>query len=363
MKFRSIFLTVLMLFSLAIGASVNAQDDMMEDIDLCFGLAEEDCAVVNDALANGLGDAESYTVDVAIDFAGSELSALFELVAGFGLDVGAIGDINAATFTVEGTFDMIEPADDMDGGQLSGSYVATWSQNDGDITEVAMDVIIIDNIMYMNQGEGWQSVDLDALEDNEALAGQLDMLGMGGDDAMDDDMTDDAAGALDLGGLTGVFGLIDLPGFISLTRDGDDFTFNIDFAVLQQLLEEENEDLLNELILTASEIDPTMGFFIPLLPTLITDGQVSVVQTVDTDLNVVTAFDVDTNLVLALGMLQGSTDMTSVDLTADIAFSNFNGVGAIEAPTDAVDVTEEFAEWAAGLFPEPEMEETEESGE
>ncbi|MGB7338841.1 MAG: hypothetical protein WBC91_08125 [Phototrophicaceae bacterium] len=376
MKLRSTFLTILAFLALIIGGTVQAQDDMAMDIDLCFGLDEADCTVINEASANGLGDAESFTFDVSIDFSGAELSSLFGLVGGFApdLDLGEIAELNAATFTFDGTFDVVMGEEEGD-ENVAGSFTTSFSRNDEDVTELAFDIIVTDGLVYLNDGSGWQSIDLERLSENEALSGGMDMLGMGSDDDMQDDMDDEEMDDEDmeatddlLGGLVGIFGILDLPGFINYERLGDDFVFNIDFAVLQQLLEEENEDLLNELVITASEIDPSFAFFIPLLPTLINDGVISVTQTVDSETNTVTGLDFGTDLVLALGILEGNPNLTTVNLATSFAFSNIDAVTATEAPADAVDATDEAAAWLEGMMGAAEdamgeMEATEEAGE
>lgn len=355
MKIRSTFITVLAFLALVIGGAVQAQDDM--GFDPCFGLAEADCAVINEASANGLGDAESFTLDVSIDFAGDELGALFGLVGGFApdMDLGAIAELNAATFTFDGSFNVVMGGEDTS-DNLAGSFTTAFSRNGEAPTVFAFDVIIADDLLYLNDGNGWQSVDLERLSENEALAGGMDMLGMDSDGDMEDmddeDMEagDDMLAGIDMEGLVGIIGILDLPGFLSYERMGDDFAFNVDFSVLQQLLEEENEDLLNELVITASEIDPSFAFFIPLLPTLINDGNIYVNQTVDPELNIVTGLDFNTDLTLALGILEGNPNLTTVNLETSFDFSNIDAVTATEAPADAVDVTDEAAEWLEGMM-------------
>lgn len=357
MKFRSTVLTVLTFLALMTGALVQAQDDM--GIDPCFGLAEADCAVINEASANGIGDATSFTVDVSIDFSGSELSGLFDALSAFGgeMDLGPVASINDVTFVLDGTFDVaMDEAGET--GSIAGSFTASFSQNDEDVTEIAMDVILFEDVAYINDGEGWKSIDLERLSEIEGG----DMLDMGGMTGMGDDMAEDAANPMgdmmseDM--LGSMVGLLDVPGFITYERMADDFAFTIDFTALQILLTDEFEEAYTEMIMTASEVDPMMAFMIPTILTIFNEGNITVVQTVDTDANIVSAYDVDATLSLALAMLTGEATTSDISLAADIAISNLDAVSMAEAPADAVDATDEVIAWIESMMPEEEMEES-----
>ena len=362
MKFRSTLLTVLTFLALMTGALVQAQDDM--GIDPCFGLAEADCTVINEASANGLGDATSFTVDVNIDFSGSELSGLFDALAAFGgeMDLGPIASINEATFTLDGTFDVaMDEAGET--GSVAGSFTTSFSQDGGEVTELAMDVVLLEDFAYINDGEGWKSIDLERLSEIEG-GDMFDMMGMEDGDMAEGDAMDAANPLGDmmnedmLGSMTG---LLEIPGFVTYERMGDDFAFTVDFTALQILLTDDYEAIYEELILTASEVDPMMAFMIPTILTIFNEGNISIVQTVDSDANIVSAYDVDATLSLSLAMLTGEATTSDISLAADIAFSNLNGVSMAEAPADAVDATDEVIAWIESMMPEPEMQATEES--
>jgi len=352
MKFRSTVLTVLTFLALMTGALVQAQGDM--GIDPCFGLAEADCAVINEASANGLGDASSFTVDVSIDFSGSELSGLFGALTAFGgeVDLGPLASINDATFTLDGTFDV---AMDEEGetGSVAGSFTASFSQDGGEVTEVAMDVVLLEDFAYINDGEGWKSIDLERLSESEAAAGMMGMVGMGDEEMAEGDEAANPLGDMMGGDMLGsMTGLLEIPGFVTYERMGDDFAFAVDFTALQILLTEEYEDAYTELIMTASEVDPMMAFMIPTILTIFNEGNISIVQTVDADANIVSAYDVDATLSLSLAMLTGEATTSDISLAADIAFSNLDGVSMAEAPADAVDATDEVLAWIESMMPE-----------
>lgn len=368
MKLRSTILTVLAFFALMSGALVQAQDDMGLDIDPCFGLAEADCTVINEASANGIGDATSFTVDVSIDFSGSELSELFGAFAMFGgeMDMGALSEINDVTFVFDGTFD-VAMDEESETGSIAGSFTMSFSQNDGEVTEMAMDVILLEDMAYFNEGDGWQSIDLTRLEESDALAGLEDMasgfgmdmgmMDMGDEDDMDDeDAMDMMGGMFSEDSLGALLGLLDLPGFVVYERSGDDFAFDVDFTALQVLLTDEYEDVYTEIVTSAAEVDPIMAFLIPSLLTIFEEGTISIVQTVDTDANIVSAIDLDVNLSLSLALLTGEANTSDILLGTTIALSNLDDVTMTEAPADAVDATDEVIAWLEEMVAEAEME-------
>lgn len=327
MKFRTIFLTIFTLLALTIGGLVQAQDDF----DPCFGLSAEDCAVINEASANGIGDAESFSMEMSVDFAAEGLTSVMAMA-----DPTAEDAIDAVSFTLESTFDFAMDEDAMTEVYMNGSLTFSAATDGMEVEAMNVDVMLIGDVLYFNDGTGWMSIDLVRLMEDEDLAGQFG-------DLMDDE-SDPTEAMEDLGidseALGIVFGIINLDGFLTYERDGDDFIFTMNFAALQTLLAEENEDLLNEIVETAAEVDPSMAMIIPLVPTLISDGYIAVTQTVDTDANIVTALTVDSELELALGMLAGTQDVTTTDLTVDVSMNNFDSVDMVEAPADAVDITD-----------------------
>lgn len=359
MKFRNTLLTVLTFLALLTGVVVQAQDDM--DFDTCFGLDEADCAVISEASENGLGDATSFTVDVNIDFAGSELSGLFGAVAAFGMDMdlGAITDMNEVTFSLDGTFD-VAMDEENETGSIAGSFTSSFSHNGGEVTEIAGDIVVLEDTIYFNDGEGWKSIDLERLSESEALAGMTSMMGMGGEEMADGEEAANPLG--DLGGMLGAMtGLLDVEGFVTHERMGDDFAFVVDFTALQVLLTDDYTEQYTALITEASAVDPMMAFMIPTIITIFDNGNISITQTLDTENNIVSAIDLDAQLSLNMGLLTGETATTDISLTGNIAVSNLDGVSMAEAPADAVDATDDVLAMIAEMMPAPEMEATEES--
>ena len=332
MKFRNIVLTIVTLFTLLVAGVANAQDDM--GIDPCFGLAADDCAVINEASANGVGDAESFTVDFSINFTGTDVDSIFGLVGSLAGDPSAAEDaVSSVTFTLDSTLDFAQ-SDSFTGLYVAGDFLLTSSTDDSDVEEQVIEILIVDDILYIADGgdEGeWVSINLLELLSDEGIAD-----GVG-------DLMDTAGDTSDLGvdpnSFTSLLSILNLPGFLTYERAGDDFVFNVDFAVLQQLLEEENEELLNEIVTAAAEVEPTLAFLIPAIPTLINSGNFTVTQTVDTSTSTINNIAVGSNLDLALGALTGTTAVTNLDLLVNIGIGNIDGVSQAAAPAEATDIT------------------------
>lgn len=323
MKRHSILLTLLALFTLFMGSVAQAQ----EGFDLCFGLAEADCAAINAASANGIGDAESFTLDLSIDLA---------------VDNIAEEGMTAFTFAMDGALDFAM-SDSETGVAMAGAFDLSFSQNGGDVTEQTIELALVDDFAYFNvDGEGWQSVDLMRLIEDETFTAQLDAFGVDADTGeIDEAMMEDLP--VDPMALMPLLQILDLPGFLNYERMGDDFVFTIDLSALQALLEEENEELLNSIIEVASEVDPSAAFFIPAIPALINTGTITVTQTIDPNLNIINHIGFDVNLeanLLQLSTGDPQAPATTVFLDVDLGISNLDGVSGLEAPADAEDITD-----------------------
>lgn len=332
MKFRNTILTLVALFTLLVAGVATAQDDM--GVDPCFGLADDDCAVINEASANGIGDAESFTVDFTIDFVGTDVDTIFALVGSIAGDPGAAEDaVSSVMFSLDSSIDVAEGSG-MTGLYVSGEFVLTSSTDDSDVEEQVINVLLVDDVLYIADGgdEGeWMSINLlELLADEGVSEGVSDLMDSAGDTS---------ALGVDPSGLSSLLGILDLPGFLTYERAGDDFVFNVDFAVLQQLLDEENEELLNELVTAGAEVDPTLAFLLPAIPTLINSGNFTVTQTVNPETSTLSNIGVGSNIDLALGALAGTDAVTNLDLLVNIGLGNIDGVMQEEAPADATDIT------------------------
>lgn len=308
MKARILFLTVLALL-LGVAGAAFAQDDL--PLDLCFGLSAEDCAVINEASANGIGDAQSYTQELSIEFS----------LSNFPSEEGPV----SVTFNSQSRFDTVL----LDDGSALVQGTVDFSANDGMTdTEGSFEVRIVDNVLYLQdpQGSGaWIGLDLN---ETDAL------------DAATDTTMDEAGELVDPTMVDTLVALTELPGLLSYTRDGDVFRFVLDITAMRLLLEPENEDLLLDLSDMASELNPAGGLLVMTLPTLFESGEITVTQTVNPERNIVETleFGIDASANLA-ALLTGDANAgpTDVFLRVVTTSSNYDNVSleGLTAPEDA----------------------------
>lgn len=330
MTFRSLFLTAFMSMLLLVGGVVSAQD-----FDPCFGLSADDCAVINDASANGVGDATAFTLEVSIEFSADNIPD--EL-------------LTSTTFSLVGAIDIAEAPDSELGVEMAGSFDISATENGEPVDGMGtLEVRLVDDVIYIVDPEGEAaSVDVLALLESDAVDAQLDALGLG-DDAGADDAMDELP--VDMAQIFALLDILNLPGLLNYERAGDDFIFTVDLSALQALLEEDNEALLNSIVETASEIEPSAAFIIPAIPALISNGIIEITQTVDTGANIVTNISFDMDLAVSLGALttgDSAAPATSVILDTELGITNLDNIGAIEPIEGAEDVTEELLQGLGG---------------
>lgn len=335
MKARTRTVTLMLILSLLVSGLVSAQDDDMGDFDPCFGLAEADCAVINDASANGLNDAQSFSIAMDINFVAENVPD---------------ESLSTLTFTQVGSLDVIVNPDATFGADIHGSFEVSYSQGDADLENQQIEFSMVDETFYFTQGSEWLSIDLAQVMESDEFKEQFEAFGIDLDDFMNDpenaELDEEQVEEMQAG-LLPLMGIIDLPGFITYERSGDDFVFTVDMSVLQALLEEENEDLINDISAAAAQIDPTLAFMLPAIPALIQSGTIEIVQSVNTADNYVEGIDFNLDLTAALGaMFTGDTSMppTQADLAVTIDFVNIDSVETIVAPENATDITQEVLE-------------------
>lgn len=316
MKFRALLLMVVLLASFMVAGLTSAQD-----IDLCFGLSAEDCAVINAASANGVGEATSFTQNQSITFTMS------------GIPDGDTGGTIDITFSQVGAIDIT-----MGGGTLipftmSGSYTISGSGPLDTLPDTPIAFRIVEDIIYFQNPENaeqWLSIDLAELLNDPTISGAL-----GGDAGAATDAL--PVEVPDVDSLLGLLDIVNLPGLITYERAANTFVFTVDLTALSGLLEEGNEDLLDTVVETASEVDPSAGLFITLIPALIDTGTIQVIQVVNPDLNIIETLEFNADFSIAFGTLAG--DPSAAPIAGSLAVSattgNFNGVAPIAAPANA----------------------------
>lgn len=309
MKLRTLFLSLVFLLALSVASVAQAQDD------LCFGLSEEDCNVINEAYANTTPTA--FTQTFSIDF----------LMTG-------LPDTPDIAFSVSGTGPIMLTEGDIPANfEFLPMSVAFTDFATGEAVSADLSVKLVDGVFYIQdpESEEWAGLNLmEALED-PALAGQLGALGVDPatlsdpDAAMEDLPIDPFA---TLGALTA---LTDVEGFLTYSRDGDVFTFVADFAPV--LASDEFNEALTQL--SQDMEDPSIMQLGALAPVLLDNGVITVQQSV-TD-GVVTGVAFNTALTLNAGMLAGDPEMAPIDISLDfnVNISELGAMFDITAPENA----------------------------
>jgi hypothetical protein len=193
-KFRLSFALLMMALVLAVVPAAFAQDST-------FGASQEDYDLwtsVNASLASTVASMD-FTATVSVT----------------GLGEGS--DMNAE-ITGTGALDLSDMANPKLWLDLSGS-----ATSEGETETMSANLRIVDGFIYTNSGDGWE---MSPLEDQlSSLTDELGgMTGMGEIDPSDlstDGAMGDAAAALSQ---------FDLPQYVSLTRNGDQFTLAFDIG-------------------------------------------------------------------------------------------------------------------------------------
>jgi hypothetical protein len=276
--------------------------------DTCFGLSASDCAAIASATENTLNTVTSFNQTWSIDFR-----------------VSGIPDSGDLTFSANGSGPVI--IDLMSAFPLSFEQTLTASFSDGMTNGGgATGAILKDGILYINMGDDmWGSLNLlSALESGE-IGGQelpLDALATG---ELDPEMA--------LGVLEGFGDLTAIPGFLNYTRSGDTFTFVAD---LTRLINDANfQSSVSNLAMTVGEDGQQIAGLVSLLPMLLTEGRIEVVQQINSAANIVTGLGFNVNATIDGSMLTGSDAPITITLTFRVDLSDPNGSFDIQAPANA----------------------------
>lgn len=329
MKFRSLLLVVVMLASLALSGLVSAQD---MGIDLCFGLSEEDCAAIDAASANGIGEATTFTQTQSIEFTLTGLPAPEE----------AADAPTEISFSQSGSVDIdLNGAGTLLSYNAAASFTLSGSGPEATFSDMLIEIRLIDDVLYVkNLGSligdmeieaEWSSIDLAALMGDPAISAALPT-----DDTGDLDLEALPVELPDVESLFVLLDIINLPGLIAYERAGDDFVFTVDLTALAALLEEGNEELLDSVVDAVNEINPAGSLFVTVVPVLIQQGTIEVIQTVNTGANIVESLDFNVNFSADLAMFLGTTEPIAGSLAFNSANSNFDNITPIVAPEGAV---------------------------
>ena len=313
MKFRFLLISLLVALMVIMPAATSAQD-----LDTCFNLSDEDCAVIDEAslgLAFFAMSSESFSIEYDLSFSATGLP---EETAG----------ATSAAFDSSGAIDIV-----LSGNGAIPVTLGALFENDFGMGEMMMSLpfeirLVDDYVYFLDPMSGdWQGFNLAAEMEDPEFGEQLDGIMGGGDSGMPD-----------VESLLAISVLFDLPGFVDYTRDGDDFIFTMDLTALGTLADPANADKLAAIAEVMNEVNPGAGDslteLVPLIPMLLSEGTITIVQSVNTELGIVEAMSFDVALTVDGTMFTGSPDPIEVDLIFDMEITNVNSAPAAAAPAE-----------------------------
>jgi hypothetical protein len=291
----------------------NAQD--MGMMGCPGGLAQADCDVIAAATANTLA-LTSFNQDWTINFS-----------------VSGIPDSEPLVFDVSGSGPVVL---DMSNAEMPLSFeqqfTVSASGGGAEALEFSSTAIVQDNMFYVDLGDGdWRVLDIAEAQESGAAGLPINPQDLASGEGMEQ-----LAGILPT-----AMALAEAPGFLNYVREGDDFTFTADFSSL--FTSQEFSTIITQLSETAdSETQQVLGMA-SILPMIMQEGTITVVQSVDAGANLVTglSFTVDVTIDPAMlaGMMGGGADVPTepivVSLNFNVAVSDPNGAFEITAPADA----------------------------
>jgi hypothetical protein len=298
-----------------------------QELNPCFSLSEDDCALIGEASLNTatfLSGVESFSVDVEMSLA-----------------LDNVPDSEPISFDVSGTIDIIMNANATVGINAYG-LLDVAMEAEGDSMEAALEFWIVDDVFYFinPDDEGLYSIDLAAVMEEMDFESLIEDAASNPTEAL-------GGGMLEEEGLEALTELLALPGLLDFVRDGDDFIFTVDFGVLA---DPENEEVLEGIAEAIGETDPATGAqlesMLPMLPLLLEEGTITFTQGLNTELNIVDSITMEMNFVIATGMMMGEPELpsTTFDFLFGMNLGNFDGAENPEAPEGAEDITEDVLE-------------------
>lgn len=303
MKIRNFVVTLMLAAMMMISSVAFAQDT-------CFGLSADDCAVVSGATMNTLTTVTSFKQDWTIAFSVTGVPD---------------GDV---TFNATGSGPVVI---DMAGGSdVPLAFDQTVTVSGGapgtELPETTIGAILQGGQFYINAGDGkWMSVDL-----MEAMAQSGVPLDP---EALMSGENPQAAAAM--GALPALAGLVEVPGFLTYVREGDNFNFTADVATL--IKDPKFNEALTAIAEAGGEETASVAQMGMILPMLLETGTITSVQYVDVAGNVITGIDFNVDASINMGAMSGDTTAAPVvvSLAFTVRLSEANGAFEIVAPEGA----------------------------
>jgi hypothetical protein len=318
MKFRSLLISVLVLLMVILPAATNAQD-----FDTCFGLAEADCAELNAAganLATFFTSSESFTVefDIALNASG-----LPEETAG----------ATSGAFNADGAIDVVMGGNGTVPVNIGGVINSEFGM-DGAMQSMPIEFRLVDDFMYfLNPMTGaWQGANVSEELNDPAFTEQLDeVMGSG-----------EASGMMDADTMAILASVLDLPGLITNTRDGDNFVFTLDLTVLGLLGTPEYAEKLATIQAKLNELSAGAGdqlaAYVPLIPMVVQEGTITVTQTLNSNLGIVDNVALNIDLAVDGAMMTGTPGVVDVTLDFNLGITNVDAAPSAVAPAEFEEV-------------------------
>jgi hypothetical protein len=310
MKIRALAVVALSAVMMMAGV-VRAQDMGAMS---CFGLAEADCKVITDATNNTLSSITSFNQTWTID------------VSATGIPDGANeGTTIGVTFNVAGSGPVLL---DMSNTMMPFSFDQKLTVNAddgaGNVIEATVGAILSEGTLYVDYGDGWKSQNLqEAMSQEGSPFNTADL--MSGDNPQ-------VAQVMEI--VTQLAPLAEVPGFLTYTRDGDNFTFVADFKTL--IAAPEFTQVISQLSQGGDASVQQIAGLAGVLPMIVQEGKITIVQTVDTAANVVTGIDFNIDLTANAAMLAPTaTEPIVLTVAFSVDLSDANAPVEIIAPADS----------------------------
>jgi hypothetical protein len=316
MKFRSLLISVLVLLMVILPAATSAQDT-------CFGLAEADCAELQAAGANlttFFTSSESFTVefDIALNASG-----LPEETAG----------ATSGAFNADGAIDVVMGGNGTIPVNIGGVINSEFGM-DGAMESFPIEFRLVDDFMYfLNPMSGaWQGANVSEELSDPAFTEQLDqVMGSG-----------EASGMMDAETMAILASVLDLPGLITNTRDGDNFVFTLDLTVLGLLGTPEYTEKLATIQAKLNELSEGAGdqlaAYVPMIPMIVQEGTITVTQTLNSDLGIVDNVAINVDLAVDGAMMTGTPGVVDVTLDFNLGITNVDAAPSAIAPAEFEEV-------------------------
>jgi hypothetical protein len=309
---------LIVLMMLVVFAPLHAQE-----IDLCFGLSPEDCAIIGSASANMQTSLTSFTHTFSLDFSLSGMEAL-----GLGEDVSLNID-GMGVFT------------QADAENVPASLSLTLEGTVGEEDTGVINLRLVDDVLYLQMGDAtWQSIAIqEVLESSTFASANLAQLSFGSAETQPN-----LASSLE-----SIAALLNVPNFIMYERLTDEdgrtpFSFSLDFVPL--FGSTEFQQALDQALSLAAQFDPNVESTAMIAPLVLqeSDLKVNLTQYADNSVNLVDRLTLTVDGGVDLNTLLGTTEENQVEpitlnIDFDVQLADINQPQTIIVPENAVPVT------------------------